>query len=280
MIASLGRFIWYELITTDMKAAAAFYSSVVGWETRDASMPGMPYTLFTMTGTSVSGVIKLPEQAALMGAKPCWIGYVSVDDPAATAGRAVALGGVVHVPPQVIPDISSFAVVADPQGVTFGLFKWLMRGRDHPRDAATLGEVGWHELMAADAEKAFAFYSALFGWQTAATESGPTGTYQLFSVAGHTSGGMINKPATAPIPLWLHYFNVGDIDGAMKRVAAGGGQMLYGPVAVPGDKWVVQGMDPQGAMFAMMGTRKPDALGYFKRTEAGETSSLRFGGRP
>jgi uncharacterized protein len=50
------------------------------------------------------------------------------------------------------------------------------------------------------------------------------GTYQLFSAAGKTIGGMYTKPAMEPVPFWLYYFNVGDIDVAIKRVKAGGGR--------------------------------------------------------
>ncbi len=70
MVSSHGRFIWYELATTDMAAAKAFYSEVVGWGTRDASRPGMPYTLFTAGEASVSGLMDLPEDARKMGAEP------------------------------------------------------------------------------------------------------------------------------------------------------------------------------------------------------------------
>ena len=55
MVDSHGRFLWYELMTTDIEAAKTFYAKVVGWGTRDASMTGMAYTLFTAGGTSVSG---------------------------------------------------------------------------------------------------------------------------------------------------------------------------------------------------------------------------------
>ena len=57
MADSHGRFVWYELMTTDMEAARTFYADVVGWGTQDASMPGMAYTLFTAGGTSVSGLM-------------------------------------------------------------------------------------------------------------------------------------------------------------------------------------------------------------------------------
>ena len=38
-MAEKGYFVWYELMTTDMKAAEAFYSKVVGWDAADAGMP-------------------------------------------------------------------------------------------------------------------------------------------------------------------------------------------------------------------------------------------------
>ncbi len=31
--SNTGRFVWYELLTTDTQAAVAFYSEVVGWKT-------------------------------------------------------------------------------------------------------------------------------------------------------------------------------------------------------------------------------------------------------
>ena len=55
MVDYHGRFVWYELITTDIKAAQAFYTKVVGWGTLDVSMPGMAYSLFTVGEASISG---------------------------------------------------------------------------------------------------------------------------------------------------------------------------------------------------------------------------------
>jgi predicted enzyme related to lactoylglutathione lyase len=277
MVNSQGRFVWYELITTDMEAAGAFYANVVGWEMRDASMPGMAYTLCSTAGGTVCGLVNLTAEAGRLGAKPCWIGYVGVDNVDMAATRAIELGGVVEVAPLTIPGVSRFAIITDPQMVALGVFKWLMQRPQVPAPD-TAGEVGWHDLMASDEAGAFTFYHALFGWEKAGTETGPLGTYQLFSVASETIGGILHKPPGAPSPLWLHYFNVDDIDAAVKRATATGGQVLYGPTAAPGDKWVVQCMDPQGALFALTGKRKPGPVGYFKRAEGGEASSTRFGG--
>jgi predicted enzyme related to lactoylglutathione lyase len=277
MASSQHRFVWYELITTDIDAARAFYANVVGWEIRDASTPDLAYTLCANANGTVCGLIDLPAEAGRLGAKPCWIGYVGVDDVDAAATRAIELGGVVEVVPQTVPGVSRFAIITDPQFVPLGVFKWLMP-RPPPPAPDTPGEIGWHELMTSDGANAFAFYHALFGWQKAGTESGPTGTYQLFSAGGETIGGIHAKSPGVPSPLWLHYIKVGDIDAAAKRATAGGGQIIDGPAAAPDDKWVVRCIDPQGALFALTGARKPGPVGYFKRAEAGDAASTRFGG--
>ena len=58
-----------------------------------------------------------------------------------------------------------------------------------------------------------------------------------------------------PVPFWLYYFNIDNIDAAAQRVTAGGGQILDGPLEVPGGSWIVQCADPQGAIFALEGKR-------------------------
>jgi predicted enzyme related to lactoylglutathione lyase len=272
MVSSHGRFVWYELTTTDMEAAKAFYAEVVGWGTRDASMPGLAYTVFTAGEASVGGMMDLPKDARDMGERPSWIGYVGVNDVDATAARIRQLGGAVHVPPQDILNVSRFSVVADPQTATLALFKWQQPpAQEQPIDLRTPGRVGWHELFAADWKKAWPFYSELFGWQKAEVETDATGTYQLFSAGGQTIGGMTTKPPTMPVPFWLYYFNIGDIDAAVKRVKAGGGQVLSRPTRVPKGSVIVQCTDPQGAIFALVGHN--NGIGYFERAGVPQAKS-------
>ena len=116
-MAQPNHHVWYELITADMAAARTFYASVIGWEMRDASMPGMAYTLCSTARGSVCGLVDVAAEAAPAGEKPCWIGYVGVDDVDAAATRAIAHGGVVEVVPQTVPEVSRFAILTDPQGV-------------------------------------------------------------------------------------------------------------------------------------------------------------------
>jgi len=271
---SHGRFVWYELMTTDLEAANAFYGEVVGWRTRGASMPGSRYTLFTAGDVSAAGLIDLPQDAQMHGAAPQWVGYVSVDDVDAAAHHVKELDGTVYVPPTDIADVSRFSVVADPQMATFILVKWRDAGRQLLIQSGALGHVGWHELLTIDWERAFAFYREIFGWQKAAADAGPTGTYLQFSAEGQTIGGMFDKPATAPASFWLYYFNVADIGAALDRVRAGRGKILEGPNDIPGGGRVARCTDPQGAMFALIGKQSDKGIGYFER-EASRDSSAR-----
>ena len=267
MVEHHGSFVWYELMTTDMAAAATFYANVVGWGAQDASTPDLAYTLFTAGSISVGGLMGLPEDARKMGATPRWMGYVGVNDVDAAADRIKRLGGAVYVPP-TNSNIGRISVVADPQAATLALVKGLKPGQQQATDLDEPKRVGWHELLAADREKAFAFYGELFGWQKADSELGPTDTYQLFSASGQTIGGMFTKRPVEQVPYWLYYFNIGDIDAAAERVKTGGGWIFEGPFEVP-DGWIVRCIDPQGAIFALQGKRSQESLVRAPASEVG-----------
>ena len=130
-------------------------------------------------------------------------------------------------------------------------------------------------MLAADWEKAFAFYGELFGWLKADAHVGAMGTYQQFSAGGETIGGMYTKPPTLPLPFWLYYINIGDVEAAAKRVEAGGGQIVYGPTAVPGGAWIVHCTDPQGAIFALLDRRVRKAFVYFERAASRDPPTRR-----
>jgi uncharacterized protein len=258
------RFAWYELITTEAEAAKEFYSKVMGWGVLDASLPDRAYTLFAAGNDLVSGLMDWPEEGQRTGGKPAWIGYIGVDDVDATAGRIRDLGGTVHVPPTDVINVSRFSIFADPQTARLGLLRWARSPLQKPADLGTIGQVGWHELLASDWQKAFAFYSELFGWQSADADIGEMGTYQLFSSGGQALGGMVTKAPVVPAPFWLYYFNVGDVDAAARRVKAAGGQIFNGPVQLPGGNRIIQCSDPQGIIFALRGRRAHESVGYFK----------------
>src|SRR5262245_39707420 len=92
-----GRFVWYELMTTDTKGAIAFYTEVIGWKTQtfEGAAAKEPYTMWVGSQGPMGGVVTLPEQAKQMGAPPHWMAHVDVDDVDATMTTVKSLGGAV-----------------------------------------------------------------------------------------------------------------------------------------------------------------------------------------
>lgn len=247
-------FFWYELTTTDLDAAEAFYTAVVGWraEPFENAAASPRYVVVNAGDRGVGGLTTLPDEAAKMGVPAAWMGYFPTKDINGSVDALQKAGGVVDRPVYEVPGVGRFAVVADPQGAAFMFLE--PNGPDQPPvPLNTPGHVGWHELYTTDWQQAFDFYSGQFGWvKDQPFDMELMGIYQLFSVDGVVSGGMMNKPEQIPNPVWLFYFNVAAIDDAAKRVVDNGGKIVMGPMEVPNGQWIVQCTDPQGAYFALL----------------------------
>jgi predicted enzyme related to lactoylglutathione lyase len=144
-------------------------------------------------------------------------------------------------------------MMQDPQGAAFYIFE-PADAEQQPEGPGEVGEASWRELMTTDAAAALKFYGEVFGWQPGeALDMGPAGTYYMFNRPHGMIGGMMNKPpemASVP-PNWQIYFRVADINAAAERVTASGGRIVNGPMEVPGGSWILNGIDPQGAAFAL-----------------------------
>jgi predicted enzyme related to lactoylglutathione lyase len=247
----LGRPLWYELMTTDMKAAEAFYRNVVGWTTSPFEGSRHPYTMFNRSGDiPIGGVMTKPPEVK---APPFWAMYVGVPKIEDAAAHVTRLGGRSHTDVIEIPTVGRIQMMMDPQGAAFYIYE-PSRTERLPETAPEVGEASWHELMTTDAPAAMKFYEQVFGWQPSeAMDMGPMGTYQMFNRPHGMIGGMMNKPpemANVP-PNWQIYFRVPDVDAAAERIKANGGKILNGPMDVPGGDRVVNAMDPQGAAFGL-----------------------------
>jgi uncharacterized protein len=247
----LGRPLWYELMTTDMKGAESFYRKVVGWTSAPFEGSPQPYTMFNRSGeVPVAGLMERPQE---MDAPPFWAMYIGVPKLEEGVSRVTQLGGSERSPVIDVPTVGRMQMMSDPQGAAFYLYE--PAASDHqPEGAPEIGEASWLELMTTDAPAALKFYSELFGWQPSeAMDMGPMGKYYMFNRPHGMIGGMMNKPpemAHVP-PNWQIYFRVPDINAAVERIKANGGQILNGPMEVPGGDWIVNGLDPQGAAFSL-----------------------------
>jgi uncharacterized protein len=253
----VGKFCWVELLTSDVEAAQAFYTDVLGWTVANSGLADRDYRFFSYDGHGAGGLMLLPEAAKAMGARPHWMGYISSDNVDADVEKVAAAGGKVYKPAETLAGIGRFAVLADPQGAAFSLWEDLS-GHDHPElPPMAVGRVGWHELFTDNVEQAFAFYAEKFGWTRGnAMDMGPMGVYQLFATGGPEVGGIMKRPEQMPVPSWNYYFTVAALDEAIAKVEKGGGRIVNGPVEVPGGAWIVQAFDPQGVFFSLVAAKR------------------------
>jgi uncharacterized protein len=248
-----GRFVWHDLMTKDAAAAIEFYKKVAGWGTQKWE-GSQPYTMWTVDNAPIGGVMAM---RAGDSNRPHWLGYVSSPDVDATVADAIGRGAKTHVPPTDIPNVGRFAVLADPQGAAFAVYT-AREGSGGTVGPPKRGEMSWHELATTDPVAVFDFYQPLFGWEkTSAMDMGPDGTYQMFGFDGVPFGGVYKKPAAMPgPPAWAHYIMVDDVARVADVVKGNGGQVMNGPMEVPGGDMIANCMDPQGAVFAIHAAAK------------------------
>ena len=258
-----GHLIWYELMTPDAEASKAFYDEVVGWQIGE---PVAEFQGYRMIGCSDGGfnggVLPLTDEMQQHGARPTWLGYIGVDDTDAAVASIEQAGGKTLMPATDISNVGRIAMVADPQGAPFYVMKPIPpEGRENEQsDVFSVDQpqhIRWNELATTDPEGAIAFYRQQFGWsQEGDMDMGEMGKYRFIQNRGTTIGAVMPKPAQLPVSMWTYYIGVDDIDRALDAIKAGGGQVLNGPMEIPGGEFAVNAMDPQGASFGLVGPRK------------------------
>jgi len=265
-----GKFVWQELMTEDTASATTFYSKVVGWHAQPSAVD-QSYTQLGIGSSYYAGMMRVPDEARAAGAKPQWLAYIGAADVEATVAAAERLGGTVKRAAHDIPTIGRFAILSDPQGAAFAVFKPASEGAPPPATPPR-GSFSWMELATSNYEAAFDFYSKLFGWQALhRMDMGPQGVYLIFGSDGVQHGGIykLNQERSSR-PYWLPYAEVASADAAATAATGAGGRVIVGPLEVPGGGRIAQVIDPSGAMFAVhsMAPPKPAAAPATKKRAA------------
>ncbi|WP_447759593.1 VOC family protein [Sphingopyxis panaciterrae] len=256
-----SNFIWYELMTTDPQGAAAFYGAVVGWNIAAAGEPtagGVDYRMIGRSdGGNAGGVLALDADMLAGGARPIWLGYLHVADVDAAVDAITADGGTVQMGAMDIP-VGRIAMVTDPQGAPFYIMDPIPPEGGGESDVFSMTEpqrVRWNELSTSDPDAAIAFYKKHFRWgQEGEMDMGEIGAYR-FIQRGDVGLGAV-MPLMTPAPMWSYYIGVDDIDRAHAAITANGGTITSEPMEIPGGEYAMNGIDPQGASFGLVGPRK------------------------
>lgn len=247
-----GVFNWVDLMTTDPKAAQAFYGELLGWTFMDVPMPnGELYAIAQKEGRDVAAILAEPAELLAQGIPPHWQSYLNAPDLEETVAACLAHGGTVCMEPHEVMDVGRMATIQDPTGAVVALWEAkTFIGAGIVNEPQTLC---WNELQTWDAKVAADFYSAIFGWEIEVDEKPPH--YTTTKVDGKYNGGIFDMSQTQlPRSLpsnWAVYFNVADLDGAIAKAKALGGTPLMEPISTDAGRFTTI-RDPQGATVALI----------------------------
>jgi hypothetical protein len=246
-----GSFCWIELHTSDQNAAKNFYDSLFGWTPQDMPMgPNDFYTIFKLQGRDAAAGCTLRPDETAMGVPPHWLIYIAVDDVDAAAPKAEKLGGKILAPPFDVMDAGRMAVVQDPTGAVFCL--WRANKNAGIGIAQVHGTLCWADLSTADPQRGSEFYSGLFGWHIAADPKDPSGYLHIKNGEQFIGGVPPTLHRQVGVPAhWMAYFQVDDVDATAAKAKELGANLYLPPMTMEGVGRMSVIADPQGAVFSI-----------------------------
>jgi uncharacterized protein len=251
-----GRWVWGDLVTSDVAVAADFYGQVFGWtfETYGGDDDRDTYTLALADGLPIGGMVF--DRRAMKDGMPSarWIGLISVPDVRSAADAVTRAGGTVVVAPVMLGERGETAVFRDPEGALFGAVR---SANGDPADyAGDLNEWLWLDLWTADVDRAATFYRAVAGYDVQPVQKeGLRRGVHLVS-GGFARAGIMQKDDDRETSVWLPYLRVADASATVERARAAGGRVIRDPVDL-GPAIVAIIADPTGAPVGV--AQLPDA---------------------
>jgi uncharacterized protein len=241
-----GRWVWGDLVTSDVAVAADFYGQVFGWtfETYGGENDLETYTLALADGLPIGGLVF--DQRALKDKVPSarWIGLISVPDVRAAADAVTRAGGKVMVAPVMLGERGETAVFQDPEGTPFGIVR--SRNGDPADYAGDINEWVWLDLWTADVGRAADFYRTVVGYDVLPLQQeGLRDGVHLVS-GGFVRAGIMQKKDVRDSSVWLPYLRVADAAATVSKARAAGGKVIREPVSL-GRAIVAIIADPTGA---------------------------------
>ena len=244
-----GKFVWVDLFTTDPVAATKFYTGLFGWTADVSTQNGKSYTTFRNAGRPVAGLA--PRPAAKAGRPSRWIGYIAVADLATTLPRVLPASGQVRAAAREFPRRGTQAIIADNEGATVGL---LQSGSGEAADVEPApGDWNWFVLYVKNPRVVAGFYREIFGYDVAPDLRTERNDDFLLSSGGLARAGVVPLPIRDDAQSgWLGVVRVANLDDALRRAVALGGEVLLPPRPVAYESRFAIIGDPTGGSVGLV----------------------------
>ncbi|HLU68859.1 MAG TPA: VOC family protein [Kofleriaceae bacterium] len=260
-----GKFVWFELVSKDPEKSKAFWTQLIGWTAEPQEMEGQTFDLVKADGKEVAIIMATDNKKT----KSHWVPFVSVPDVDAAVTAIEQNKGKVVKPAADVPDIGRFAIVADPNGAAFAVFKGA-KG-DQPDAQPKAGEFVWVENLVKNKkahQAAVAFYPTVIGYTTNTMEMG-TGkkkdTYDMLNYGEVPRAGIDEPKPRSLAGQWLPWVAVDDVDATVAKVKELSKQKLRGKVVTKPHDIPMVGRaavvtDPTGAALGLLQPLTPEQM--------------------
>jgi uncharacterized protein len=253
-VAGVGSVLSADIAVPEHEREVRFYARVLG----TGGHPLWREDLLSAEGIPVIGVGARGAEHAHLPLQ--WMPHVQVADVAASARRALDLGGSELMHDRDAAGASRWAVLADPEGAAFGIVPVVPAEALPPaavRGAAAAGRIAWLDLTVRDAAAARDFYREVVGWTVRDVGMDEAGEryadYEMLGEGGDPSAGVCHARGVNEglPPVWMIYLPVGDLAESLRRVREEGGTVLREVRGSDGAFVFAAIRDPVGAYLAL-----------------------------
>ena len=245
-----GKFVWVDLVTTDLAGARRFYGELFGWSFAELGSGRVDYLLAYHAGAPIAGIAQRQPQAT-EPRQSGWIAFMSVADVSTAAATVTAQGGAVLITPRAVAGRGDMAVLADPDGAPFGVVR--SSSGDPPDYLPDVGEWIWALYQGHDANSAAAFYQDLAGYEVIPDARAFNAPHFLLAADGYARASLVEIPADRGLrPDWLYFVRVSDVSASVTRANALGGRTLVAPDPALFGGQVAVVADPNGAPLGLL----------------------------
>ncbi len=259
LVPRVGGVLSADIAVPEHEREARFYARVLGtganplWRDDLMNNRGMP---IIGLGARRAEHADLPLQ---------WMPHIQVADVAASAKRALALGGRELMHGKDKAGESQWAVLLDPKGAAFGIVPVVSAEEFPPAEDVAPGEaatpvgcISWLDLTVSDAPAMRDFYSRVVGWSVQEVEMEEGGIryadYNLLGGDGKPAAGVCHARGVnlGLPPVWMIGLPVGDLAESLRRVREGGGKVLKATRRANGEYAYAAVQDPVGACLTLV----------------------------
>ncbi|MFG0328992.1 MAG: VOC family protein [Phycisphaerales bacterium] len=231
-----------DIAVPDHERELDFYTQVL----TTGSAPLWREDLMNNQGMPVIGLgARTPEYEAL----PLqWMPHFQVSEVAASAARAIELGGGELLHAKDDDGNSQWAVLMDPAGAAFGLIPVVTDESNGTGDLARVGCISWLSLIAPDTASMSEFYEQVVGWSAVSVDA--EGRFEMrradgAAVAEIRPGADDHEESFASV--WILSLPVDDFDESVRQVREAGGEVVKKATGI--DHAVIR--DPVGVYIAL-----------------------------